>query len=55
MEICKLRPWAKTDNPALMKVLEKTGLHKCDIFRKTCFKNGQFVDCHCYELLISKL
>lgn len=28
-----------------------TGFRKCDIFRKACFKNGRFVDCHCYELL----
>ena len=34
-----------------MKVLEKAGFHKCGILRKACFKNGRFVDCHCYELL----
>ena len=39
------------NNPASMKVLEKAGFHKCGIFRKACFKNGQFVDCHCYELV----
>ena len=39
------------NNPASMKVLEKVGFHKCGIFRKACFKNGQFVDCHCYELV----
>lgn len=38
-------------NLASMRVLEKAGFHKCGIFRKACFKNGQFVDCHCYELL----
>lgn len=25
--------------------------HNCGIFMKACFKNGRFVDCHCYELL----
>lgn len=39
------------NNPASMKVLENVGFTKCGIFRKACFKNGQFVDCHCYELL----
>lgn len=39
------------NNLASMRVLEKAGFHKCGIFRKACFKNGQFVDCHCYELL----
>lgn len=39
------------NNPASMKVLEKAGFHKCGIFKKACFKNGQFVDCHCYEFL----
>ena len=34
-----------------MKVLEKAGFHKCGIFKKACFKNGQFVDCHCYEFV----
>lgn len=41
------------NNLASMKVLEKAGFHKCGILRKACFKNGRFVDCHCYELLIS--
>ena len=35
------------NNPASRKVLEKAGFHKCGIFRKACFKIGQFVDCHC--------
>ena len=39
------------NNLASMKVLEKAGSHKCGILRKACFKNGRFVDCHCYELL----
>jgi acetyltransferase-like isoleucine patch superfamily enzyme/RimJ/RimL family protein N-acetyltransferase len=39
------------NNLASMKVLEKAGFHKCGILRKACFKNGRFVDCHCYELL----
>ena len=39
------------NNPASMKVLEKAGFKKCGIFRKACFKNGKFVDCHCYELV----
>ena len=38
------------NNLASMKVLEKAGFHKCGILRKACFKNGRFVDCHCYEL-----
>ena len=42
------------NNLASMKVLEKAGFHKCGILRKASFKNGRFVDCHCYELLISK-
>ena len=42
------------NNPASMKVLEKAGFHKCGIFRKACFKNGKFVDCHCYELVSLK-
>lgn len=41
-------------NLASMKVLEKTGFHKCGIFSKACFKNGRFLDCHCYELVNSK-
>lgn len=39
------------NNPASMRVLEKVGFYKCGIFRKACFKNGQFTDCHCYELV----
>ena len=39
------------NNLASMKVLEKAGFHKCGILRKACFKNGRFIDCHCYELL----
>ena len=39
------------NNPASMNVLEKAGFHKCGILRKACFKNGRFVDLHCYELL----
>ena len=38
-------------NQASMRVLEKTGFCKYGISRKACFKNGRFVDCHCYELL----
>lgn len=34
-----------------MKVLEKAGFHKSGILRKDSFKNGLFVDCHCYELV----
>lgn len=39
------------NNPASMRVLEKTGFRKCGIHRKACFKNGEFIDCHYYELL----
>ena len=38
-------------NPASMRVLEKVGFRKCGIHHKSCFKNGQFIDCHYYELL----
>lgn len=43
------------NNLASMKVLEKVGFRKCGIFRKSCFKNNQFVDCHCYELLLTEI
>lgn len=39
------------NNPASMKVLEKNGFRKCGIHEKTCFKNGEFIDCHYFELL----
>lgn len=38
-------------NRASMRVLERAGFRACGIWRKACFKNGRFVDCHCYELL----
>lgn len=38
-------------NRASMRVLEKAGFRRWGIRRKACFKNGRFVDCHCYELL----
>lgn len=38
-------------NRASMRVLERAGFRSCGIWRKACFKNGRFVDCHCYELL----
>ena len=34
-----------------MRVLEKAGFRRCGIRCKAGFKNGRFVDCHCYELL----
>lgn len=39
------------NNHASMRVLEKEGFRKYGIFRNACFKNGKFVDCHCYELV----
>ena len=39
------------NNPASMKVLEKNGFRKCGIHEKACFKNGEFIDCHYFELL----
>ena len=38
-------------NVSSMRVLEKIGFRKCGIHRNACFKNGRFLDCHCYELL----
>ena len=37
-----------------MRVLEKAGFQKAGIHRKACFKNGQFIDAHYYELLKNK-
>jgi len=42
-------------NMSSMRVLEKIGFRKCGIHRNACFKNGKFLDCHCYELLYGKL
>lgn len=39
------------NNPASMRVLEKVGFQKVGILRKSCFKNGRFIDAHYYELL----
>ena len=38
-------------NFASMRVLEKAGFQKTGIQHSACFKNGQFLDCHCFELL----
>ncbi len=38
-------------NMPSMRVLEKIGFRKCGIHRNAYFKNGNFLDCHCYELL----
>ena len=38
-------------NMPSMRVLEKVGFRKCGIHRNAYFKNGNFLDCHCYELL----
>ena len=39
-------------NFASMRALEKAGFRKTGIIQhKACFKNGQFLDCHCFELL----
>lgn len=53
-DIIRIHAHVYENNLKSMKVLEKAGFHKCGILRKACFKNGRFVDCHCYELLISK-
>lgn len=39
------------NNFASMRVLEKAGFWETGIQHKACFKNGQFLDCHCFELL----
>ena len=41
-------------NPASMRVLEKAGFRKTGIFRKACYKNGQFIDAHHFELVADK-
>ena len=38
-------------NPASMRVLEKAGFRKTGIFRKACYKNGQLIDAHHFELV----
>ena len=38
-------------NFASMRALEKAGFRKTGIQHKACFKNGQFLDCHSFELL----
>ena len=37
-----------------MRVLEKAGFRKTGIFRKACYKNGQFIDAHHFELVADK-
>lgn len=49
--IVRLQAVVYAGNRASMRVLEKTGFRRCGIRHKACFKNGRFVDCHCYELL----
>ena len=41
-------------NTASMRVLEKAGFQKTGVHRKACFKNGQFINAHYYELLKNK-
>ena len=31
--------------------INREAFRKCGIHHKSCFKNGQFIDCHYYELL----
>lgn len=50
-DIIRIFAHVYANNPASMKVLENVGFNKCGIGSKACFKNGQFVDCHCYEIL----
>lgn len=50
-DIIRIHAHVYENNLKSMKVLEKAGFHKCGILRKACFKNGRFVDCHCYELV----
>ena len=38
-------------NFASIRVLEKAGFQKTGIQHNACFKNGQFLDCQCFELL----
>ena len=38
-------------NFASMRVLEKAGFQKTGILHSACFKNGRFLECHCFELL----
>lgn len=38
-------------NFASMRALEKVGFQKTGIQHRACFKNEQFLDCHCFELL----
>lgn len=54
-DIVRIHANVYENNPASMKVLEKAGFRKCGTLRKACFKNCQFVDCHCYELLRSNI
>lgn len=49
--IVRLQAVVYAGNRASMRVLEKAGFRRCGIRHKACFKNGRFVDCHCYELL----
>lgn len=50
-DIARIYALVYETNQASMRVLENTGFRKCGIHQKACFKNGQFVDCHYYELL----
>ena len=41
-------------NTASMRALENAGFQKTGVHRKACFKNGQFINAHYYELLKNK-
>ena len=53
-DVIRLYATVYEHNAASMHVLEKAGFQKTGIHRKACFKNGQFIDAHYYELLKNK-
>ena len=53
-DVIRLYATVYEHNAASMRVLEKAGFQKAGIHRKACFKNGQFIDAHYYELLKNK-
>lgn len=50
-DVIRLYATVYEHNAASMRVLEKAGFQKTGIHHKACFKNGQFIDAHYYELL----
>ena len=53
-DVIRLYATVYEHNAASMRVLEKAGFQKTGIHHKACFKNGQFIDAHYYELLKNK-